>query len=109
MPFLTFCNNDISNPICYSTHSWYKVASLFSDSQEQAAKEAAAKAAKDAYEAKFANCSEDVKAAQELAAAAAAAVAKSKKVVSENSIWYCFISLMIILFGIVCDVLDHSF
>ncbi|KAL8460146.1 hypothetical protein ACS0TY_031887 [Phlomoides rotata] len=47
--------------------------------EEQAEKEAAAKAAKEAHEAKFANCSEDYKAAQELHAAAAAAVAKSKK------------------------------
>ncbi|KAI3446616.1 hypothetical protein Pfo_003281 [Paulownia fortunei] len=47
--------------------------------EEQAAKEAAAMAAKKAYEANFTNCSEDVQAAQKLAAAAAAAVAKSKK------------------------------
>ncbi|KAL8510929.1 hypothetical protein ACS0TY_017659 [Phlomoides rotata] len=45
--------------------------------EEQAKKEADAKAAREAYEAKIANCSED---ALELAAAAAAAVAKSKKV-----------------------------
>ncbi|KAL2464255.1 Cyclin/Brf1-like TBP-binding protein [Forsythia ovata] len=44
--------------------------------EEQAAKEAAALAAKKAYEANFQNCPED---AQKLAAAAAAAVAKSKK------------------------------
>ncbi|GFP83689.1 protein transport protein sec24-like at4g32640 [Phtheirospermum japonicum] len=47
--------------------------------EEQAAKEAAALAAKKAYEATFANCSGDVEAAQRLAAAAAEAVAKSKK------------------------------
>ncbi|PIN16913.1 Transcription initiation factor TFIIIB, Brf1 subunit [Handroanthus impetiginosus] len=47
--------------------------------EEQAAKEAAAMAAKKAYEASFTNCSEDVKAAQKLAAAANAAAAKSKK------------------------------
>ncbi|KAG9452046.1 hypothetical protein H6P81_004950 [Aristolochia fimbriata] len=47
--------------------------------EEQAAKEAAAAAAKEAYEATFRNCSDDVLAAQELAAAAAAAVAKSRK------------------------------
>ncbi|GFP91095.1 transcription factor iiib 90 kDa subunit [Phtheirospermum japonicum] len=47
--------------------------------EEQAAKEAAALAAKKAYEAAFANCSGDVEAAQRLAAAAADAVAKSKK------------------------------
>ncbi|XP_011079122.1 transcription factor IIIB 60 kDa subunit [Sesamum indicum] len=47
--------------------------------EEQAAKEAAALAAKKAHEASFANCSEDVQAAQKLAAAAAAAVAKSRK------------------------------
>ncbi|XP_068634840.1 transcription factor IIIB 60 kDa subunit isoform X2 [Aristolochia californica] len=47
--------------------------------EEQAAKEAAAAAAKEAYEANFKNCSEDVLAAQELAAAASAAVAKSRK------------------------------
>lgn len=48
--------------------------------QEQAAKEAAAAAARKAYEANFDNCSEDMKAAQKLAADAAAAVAKSRKV-----------------------------
>ncbi|GFP86093.1 hypothetical protein PHJA_000753200 [Phtheirospermum japonicum] len=47
--------------------------------EEQAAKEVVALAAKKAYEAAFANCSGDVKAAQRLAAAAAEAVAKSKK------------------------------
>lgn len=47
--------------------------------QEQAAKEAAAAAAKEAYAANFKN-TEDFQAAQELAAAAAAAVAKSRKV-----------------------------
>ncbi|XP_052207135.1 transcription factor IIIB 60 kDa subunit-like isoform X2 [Diospyros lotus] len=47
--------------------------------QEQAAKEAAAAAAKKAYEANFHNCPEEMQAAQELAAAAAAAVAKSRK------------------------------
>ncbi|KAK4431990.1 Transcription factor IIIB subunit [Sesamum alatum] len=47
--------------------------------EEQAAKEAAALAAKKAHEATFTNCSEDVQAAQKLAAAAAAAVAKSRK------------------------------
>lgn len=48
--------------------------------QEQAAKDAAAAAAKNAYEANFQNCSEDLKAAKDLADAAAAAVAKSRKV-----------------------------
>lgn len=47
--------------------------------EEQAAKEAAAAAAKEAYEANFKNCSEDMLAAHELAAATAAAVAKSRK------------------------------
>ncbi|KAK9290332.1 hypothetical protein L1049_008499 [Liquidambar formosana] len=47
--------------------------------EEQAAKEAAAAAAKQACEANFQNCPEDLRAAQELAAAAAAAVAKSRK------------------------------
>ncbi|KAI5659485.1 hypothetical protein M9H77_28278 [Catharanthus roseus] len=47
--------------------------------EEQAAKEAAAAAARKAYEANFDNCSEDMKAAQKLAADAAAAVAKSRK------------------------------
>lgn len=47
--------------------------------EEQAAKEAAAVAAKEAYEANFANGSEDLLAAKELAAATAAALAKSKK------------------------------
>lgn len=47
--------------------------------EEQAAKEAAAEATRKAYEANFDNCSEDVQAAQKLAAAAAAAVAKSRK------------------------------
>ncbi|KAL7134345.1 hypothetical protein ABFS83_11G020700 [Erythranthe nasuta] len=47
--------------------------------EEQAAKEAAALAAKKAYEANFLNCSGDVQAAQKLAAAAAEAVAKTKK------------------------------
>ncbi|OVA11069.1 Transcription factor TFIIB [Macleaya cordata] len=44
--------------------------------EDQAAKEAAAAAAKEAYEANFQNCSEE---AQALAVAAAAAVAKSRK------------------------------
>lgn len=48
--------------------------------QEQAAKEAAAAAAKEAFEANFQNCSEDMLAAKELAESAAAAVAKSRKV-----------------------------
>lgn len=48
--------------------------------QEQAAKDAAAAAAKNAYEANFQNCSADLKAAKDLADAAAAAVAKSRKV-----------------------------
>lgn len=48
--------------------------------QEQAAKEAAAAAAKEAWEATFKNCPEDVQAAKKLEAAVAAAVAKSKKV-----------------------------
>lgn len=52
------------------------------NSQEQAMKEAEAKAAREAYEAKIANCSEEERAALELAAATAAAVAKSKKVKS---------------------------
>ncbi|GER32636.1 transcription initiation factor brf1 [Striga asiatica] len=47
--------------------------------EEQAAKEAAALAAKKAFEANLSNCSGDVEAAQRLAAAAAEAVAKSKK------------------------------
>ncbi|KAG7023971.1 Transcription factor IIIB 90 kDa subunit [Cucurbita argyrosperma subsp. argyrosperma] len=47
--------------------------------EEQAVKEAAAAAAKKAYEANFENCSEDMKAAKDLADAAAAAVAKSRK------------------------------
>ncbi|CAK9135417.1 unnamed protein product [Ilex paraguariensis] len=47
--------------------------------REQAAKEAAAAAAKEACEANFHNCPEGMQAAQELAAAAAAAVAKSRK------------------------------
>ncbi|OIT28740.1 PREDICTED: transcription factor IIIB 60 kDa subunit-like [Nicotiana attenuata] len=48
--------------------------------EEQAAKEAAALAAQKAYEEfTLANCSEDVQAAQKLAADAAAAVAKSRK------------------------------
>ena len=50
--------------------------------QEKDAKEAAAAAAKKAYEANFHNCPEEMQAAQELAAAAAAAVAKSRKVIS---------------------------
>lgn len=49
--------------------------------QEQAAKEAAAAAAKEAYEASFKDNPEGLKAAQELAAATAAAVAKSRKVI----------------------------
>ncbi|KAG6588459.1 Transcription factor IIIB 90 kDa subunit, partial [Cucurbita argyrosperma subsp. sororia] len=47
--------------------------------EEQAAKDAAAAAAKNAYEANFQNCSADLKAAKDLADAAAAAVAKSRK------------------------------
>lgn len=47
-------------------------SSFFLQSQEQAAKEAAALAAKKAYEANFSNCSEDVESARQLAAAAAA-------------------------------------
>nr|XP_010912795.1 transcription factor IIIB 60 kDa subunit isoform X2 [Elaeis guineensis] len=47
--------------------------------EEQAAKEAAAAAAKEAYEANFADSSEDLLAARELATATAAALAKSKK------------------------------
>ncbi|XP_019244820.1 PREDICTED: transcription factor IIIB 60 kDa subunit-like isoform X2 [Nicotiana attenuata] len=47
--------------------------------EEQAAKQAAELAAKNDKEFNLANCSEDVQAAQELAAAAAAAVAKSRK------------------------------
>ncbi|XP_057497784.1 uncharacterized protein LOC130782475 isoform X2 [Actinidia eriantha] len=47
--------------------------------QEQEAKEAAAAAAKKAFEAKFRNWPEEMQAAQDLAAAAAAAVAKSRK------------------------------
>ncbi|KAI9093704.1 hypothetical protein K1719_027153 [Acacia pycnantha] len=47
--------------------------------EEQAAKEAAAAAAKEAFEANFQNCSEDMLAAKELAESAAAAVAKSRK------------------------------
>uniref|UniRef100_A0A1D1ZC65 Transcription factor IIIB subunit n=2 Tax=Anthurium amnicola TaxID=1678845 RepID=A0A1D1ZC65_9ARAE len=47
--------------------------------EEQAAKEAAAAAAKEAYDATFANCSDEIRSAQELAAASAAAAAKSRK------------------------------
>ncbi|XP_074566232.1 uncharacterized protein LOC141822809 [Curcuma longa] len=47
--------------------------------EEQAAKEAAAAAAKEAYEAKSANTSDDLSAAKELAKATAAALAKSRK------------------------------
>ncbi|KAJ9179861.1 hypothetical protein P3X46_008177 [Hevea brasiliensis] len=47
--------------------------------EEQAAKEAAAAAAKEAWEANFKNCPEDMQAAKKLEAAVAAAVAKSKK------------------------------
>nr|XP_016440704.1 PREDICTED: transcription factor IIIB 70 kDa subunit-like isoform X2 [Nicotiana tabacum] len=47
--------------------------------EEQAVKQAAELAAKNDKEFNLANCSEDVQAAQELAAAAAAAVAKSRK------------------------------
>ncbi|RWW34070.1 hypothetical protein GW17_00001162, partial [Ensete ventricosum] len=47
--------------------------------EEQAAKEAAVAAAKEAYEANFADGSEDVLAAKELAEATAAALAKSRK------------------------------
>ncbi|XP_027068620.1 transcription factor IIIB 60 kDa subunit isoform X2 [Coffea arabica] len=47
--------------------------------EEQAAKEAAAEAARKAFEANLQNCSEDMQAAQKLAAAASAAVAKSRK------------------------------
>lgn len=49
-------------------------------SQEQAAKEAAASAAKKAYEAKFYNCSGDVEGARKLAAEAAAIAAQTRKV-----------------------------
>ena len=52
--------------------------------QEQAAKEAAAEAARKAFEANLQNCSEDMQAAQKLAAAASAAVAKSRKVVFQK-------------------------
>lgn len=51
--------------------------------QEQAAKEAAAAAAKEANMANYDKCPEDLQAAQELAAAAAAVVAKSRKVILE--------------------------
>ncbi|XVF30705.1 hypothetical protein REPUB_Repub16aG0081400 [Reevesia pubescens] len=47
--------------------------------EEQAAKEAAAAAAKEAYMANYDKCPEDLQAAQELAAAAAEVVAKSRK------------------------------
>ncbi|XP_057984237.1 transcription factor IIIB 60 kDa subunit-like [Malania oleifera] len=47
--------------------------------EEQAAKEAAAAAAKEAFEANFRDRPEELQAARELAAAAAAAVAKSRK------------------------------
>uniref|UniRef100_A0A2P2M7L6 Uncharacterized protein MANES_08G152300 n=1 Tax=Rhizophora mucronata TaxID=61149 RepID=A0A2P2M7L6_RHIMU len=47
--------------------------------EEQAAKEAAAAAAKEAWEANFKDCPEDLQAARELNAAVAAAVEKSKK------------------------------
>uniref|UniRef100_A0A2P2M7S6 Uncharacterized protein MANES_08G152300 n=1 Tax=Rhizophora mucronata TaxID=61149 RepID=A0A2P2M7S6_RHIMU len=49
--------------------------------EEQAAKEAAAAAAKEAWEANFKDCPEDLQAARELNAAVAAAVEKSKKVI----------------------------
>ncbi|XP_048225660.1 transcription factor IIIB 60 kDa subunit isoform X3 [Ricinus communis] len=47
--------------------------------EEQAAKEAVAAAAKEAWEAKFKDCPEEMQAARELEAAVAAALAKSKK------------------------------
>ncbi|KAL6997851.1 hypothetical protein U1Q18_007976 [Sarracenia purpurea var. burkii] len=58
--------------------------------EEQAAKEAAAIAARKAYEETFSNCPEEMQAAQKLAAAAAAAVAKSRKLGrhATNSITY---------------------
>ncbi|XP_078428083.1 cyclin/Brf1-like TBP-binding protein isoform X2 [Wolffia australiana] len=56
---------------------WEKMNKEFIE--EQAAKEAAAAAAKEAYEAAFANCSDEVRAAQELAIAAAEAAARTRK------------------------------
>lgn len=70
-----------------------KLSSLFSNSQEQAIKEEAEKAARDTYEARLANCSEEEREALERAAAAAAEVAKSRKVGVPNvsvSISYMF-------------------
>ena len=48
--------------------------------QEQAAKEAAAAAAKEAWEAKFKGCPEEMRTARDLDAAVAASLAKSRKV-----------------------------
>lgn len=50
------------------------------DIQEQLAKEAAAAAAKEAYEAHLRNCPEDMEDARKLAADVAAAMQQSKKV-----------------------------
>ena len=69
--------------------------------QEQAVKEAAAAAAKKAYEANFENCSEDMKAAKDLADAAAAAVAKSRKVsvfISLTFAIHLFIFVLLLIF-----------
>lgn len=67
----------------YSCDDWGEVASSIVQLQEQAAKEAAALAAKKAYEANFANCSGDVEGARQLAEAAAAAAAQNRKVESQ--------------------------
>ncbi|KAL3623908.1 hypothetical protein CASFOL_032724 [Castilleja foliolosa] len=61
----------------YKTRIWEIINKDYLE--EQAAKEAVELAEKKAYEAAFANCSEDVQAAQRLAEAAKEAVAKSKK------------------------------
>lgn len=83
--FMKFIYIKVNGYISLSTYMLFiYICELFSNSQEQAAKEAAARAAKEAYEAAFANCSEDVEAARKVAAAAAAAVAKSKKVGSRS-------------------------
>lgn len=69
--------------------------------QEQAAKEAAVAAAKEAYEANFADGTEDVLAAKELAEATAAALAKSRKVLMINDLvaWYIIQLLFMWLFS----------
>ena len=75
---------------------WDEVASSTIQLQEQKAKEAAAVAAKKAYEASFANCSGDVEGARKLAEAAAAAAAQIRKVESSESYFFysCFIFII---------------